>query len=243
MRANRLQIWCLRRALTRKTRGGLRRGATGEMDKSMITARERQKTGMLMQRGWHIRTGGRNHRDSPFRRLNVGIRSSTKLYWASAGYAFYSCRWNEESWGQHAPASGAGSEGARGRQPPALVQKTGHGKTRLGTAASCMSWPSTAPSSATPTRPRTAESSLRNQRIDSIRALHLRPPTREASPSWSVRFIDEGVPVSASRSGSVGNLTALFGVASGGNRTGTSEGWGCGIGVESGWDACWDWGI
>ena len=130
---------------------------------------------------------------------------------------------NEESRGRQAPPGVAGSGETRGRQQPALAQKTGHGhgKSRLGTAASRMSRPSTAPSSATPTRPGTAESSLRNQRIDSIRALHSRPPTREASPSRSVRFVDEGVPVSASRSGSVGTLSALFGVGSRGNGTGT----------------------
>ena len=71
MRAIRLRIWCLRRALTKKTKGGLRRGATGEMDKNTIKARERQQTGMLMQKGRHIRTGGRNHGYSPFGRLDV----------------------------------------------------------------------------------------------------------------------------------------------------------------------------
>lgn len=73
------------------------------------------------------------------------------------------------------------------------------------------------------TRPGTAESSLRDQRMDSLRALHSRPPTREASPSRSVRLMDEGVPVSASRSGSVGNLRALFGVGSGGTGTGVVD--------------------
>jgi len=171
--------------------------------------------GRKKPRRFSIRTARR--RGSVHRRNSTGQAQGTPFMVAAGATAGA----NEESWGQHAPAGGAGSEEARGRQPPALAQKTGHGKTRLGTAASRMSRPSTAPSSATPTRPGTAESSLRNQRIDSIRALHSRPPTREASPSRSVRFVDEGVPVSASRSGSVGNLTAFFGVASGGNRTGT----------------------
>jgi len=45
-------------------------------------------------------------------------------------------------------------------------------------------------------RPGTSESA-RNQRLEHIRALHSSPPTREASPSRSVWFVDE-VPPSAS---------------------------------------------
>ncbi len=44
--------------------------------------------------------------------------------------------------------------------------------------------------SRTSTRPGTGDSSLRNHRVDSIRALHSIPPTRESSPSRSVRFAD-----------------------------------------------------
>jgi hypothetical protein len=71
--------------------------------------------------------------------------------------------------------------------------------------------PSTAPSSARmgpgatrSSRPGTADSSLKNHRLESIRALH-GPPTRESSPSRSVRFVDEegragsrGVPADSS---------------------------------------------
>ena len=132
---------------------------------------------------------------------------------------------NEESRGRQVPAGVAGAVETRGRQQPVLAQKTrhGHGKARLGTAASHMSRPSTAPSSAMHTHPGTAESSLHNQRIDSIQALHSRPPAREASPSRSVRFVDEGVPASASRSGSAGNLRAVFTVGSGGMGTGVVD--------------------
>jgi len=71
MQAIRLRICCLR-TLTGKTKGGLQRGATGEMEKSMTTVRECQQTGMLMQKGRHIHMGGRSHGYSPFRRLDVG---------------------------------------------------------------------------------------------------------------------------------------------------------------------------
>ncbi|KAF9465385.1 Sodium/hydrogen exchanger family-domain-containing protein [Collybia nuda] len=61
--------------------------------------------------------------------------------------------------------------------------------------------PNTAESSARPTssgsqrsRPDTAESSIRHHRLDHIRALHTSPPTREVSPSRSVRFMDEAPP-------------------------------------------------
>ncbi|KAG6879308.1 hypothetical protein C0992_003726 [Termitomyces sp. T32_za158] len=40
-------------------------------------------------------------------------------------------------------------------------------------------------------RPGTGDSSLRNARVSHIRMLHSSPPTREASPSRSVRFMDE----------------------------------------------------
>lgn len=58
--------------------------------------------------------------------------------------------------------------------------------------------PNTAEGSSRPTpsgslrsRPNTAESSVRHHRLDHIRALHSSPPTREVSPSRSVRFKDE----------------------------------------------------
>ncbi|KAF9523393.1 Sodium/hydrogen exchanger family-domain-containing protein [Crepidotus variabilis] len=57
---------------------------------------------------------------------------------------------------------------------------SGHTK-RPGTADSYLS--------RTSTRPGTGDS-LRNNRIESIRALHSVPPTRESSPSRSVRFVD-----------------------------------------------------
>lgn len=40
-------------------------------------------------------------------------------------------------------------------------------------------------------RPGTGDSSLRNARVSHIRMLHSSPPTRKASPSRSVRFMDE----------------------------------------------------
>ncbi|KAF9479954.1 hypothetical protein BDN70DRAFT_878251 [Pholiota conissans] len=49
-------------------------------------------------------------------------------------------------------------------------------------------------------RPGTADSALKHNRLDSIRALHSRPPTRENSPSRSVRFLDADSRVASSRS-------------------------------------------
>lgn len=59
-----------------------------------------------------------------------------------------------------------------------------HRASRPGTATSSIMM------DARPSRPGTADSSLRNQRLQSIRAQHI-PPTRESSPSRSVRFVDE----------------------------------------------------
>jgi hypothetical protein len=52
-------------------------------------------------------------------------------------------------------------------------------------------------------RPGTSDS-VRNQRLEHIRALYSTPPTREASPSRSVWFADEIPPLSASGSMDLG---------------------------------------
>jgi hypothetical protein len=49
-------------------------------------------------------------------------------------------------------------------------------------------------------RPGTAEGSIRHHRLDHIRALHSSPPTRDVSPSRSVRFQDEISPADTARS-------------------------------------------
>ncbi|KAF8074102.1 Sodium/hydrogen exchanger family-domain-containing protein [Lyophyllum atratum] len=51
--------------------------------------------------------------------------------------------------------------------------------------------PGTADSLTSTLRPGTADSSLRNHRVSHIRLMHSSPPTREVSPSRSVRFMDE----------------------------------------------------
>jgi len=85
-------------------------------------------------------------------------------------------------------------------------------------------------------RPGTADTvnSARNHRVESIRALHSRPQTRESSPSRSVRWVDEeGRPGTAGRgsgSGSFGVVDAVSPTspvaeesASGGGSTGSSR--------------------
>ncbi|RDB14835.1 putative Na(+)/H(+) antiporter C3A11.09 [Hypsizygus marmoreus] len=77
------------------------------------------------------------------------------------------------------PTSPAESE-ARGRSPmyPTPSSPIGSARSRPTTADRGM-------------RPGTADGSLRNHRIDHIKALHSSPPTREVSPSRSIRFMDE----------------------------------------------------
>ena len=67
---------------------------------------------------------------------------------------------------------------------PGVTFASPHRASRPGTGSSSIMM------NARSSRPGMADSSLRNHRLESIRAQH-GPPTRESSPSWSVRFIGE----------------------------------------------------
>jgi hypothetical protein len=69
---------------------------------------------------------------------------------------------------------------------PGVTLANPHSAFRPGTGSSSITMGSRT------SRPGTADSSVRNHRLESIRAQHASgPPTRESSPSRSVRFVDE----------------------------------------------------